>query len=162
MVARVQRLVLTCPMGVVLSYCYKLLTARTGEHQVGPRVLLHALCHYTLRAKIILTDFNFRGFNPDHQTTKFNSPINFPAIWYKYYRIVLSKLKHQKWGVGGYMEEVLECLNGSTIPTQAPIPDAKLVARVYQIDLHCRFARASSRPAQWWRKLCRARKRTNS
>ena len=42
-------------------------------------------------------------------------------------------------GMGGYMEEVLECLNGSTISTQAPIPDAKLVARVYQIDLHCRL-----------------------
>ena len=146
-------------MGVAHAYCYKLLRAHIEEHQVQPRVLLHAIRHYALQAKIILTDFNLAVSTP---TTKLTSPLNFPAIWYKYYRIVLSMLKHQKWGVGDYMEEVLECLNGSTIPTQAPIPDAKLAARVYQIDLHCRFARALSRPARWWRKLYRARKQTNS
>ena len=52
------------------------------------------------------------------------------------------------------------CLNGSTVPVQAPTTDAKLVARVYQIDLHRGFARASSRPARQWRKLYRARERT--
>ena len=41
---------------------------------------------------------------------------------------------------------------------QAPALDAKLAARVYQIDLHCSFACASSRPAWWRRKLYRARK----
>ena len=30
------------------------------------------------------------------------------------------------------------CLNGSTIPVQVPTLDAKLAARGYQIDLHCR------------------------
>ena len=33
-------------------------TARIEGCRVEPRALLHALCHYTLRAKIILADFN--------------------------------------------------------------------------------------------------------
>ena len=32
-------------------------------------------------------------------------------------------------------------------------PDAKLAAKVYRINLHCRFIRASSRPARRWRRL---------
>ena len=51
------------------------------------------------------------------------------------------------------------CLNGPTISAQAPTQDAKLTARGYQINLHCRFARASSRPAWWWKML---EKRTDS
>ena len=35
---------------------------------MGPRVLPHALRHYTLWAKIILTNFKLGSFNPDHQT----------------------------------------------------------------------------------------------
>ena len=54
------------------------------------------------------------------------------------------------------------CLNVSTISARVPIPAAKLAARMYWINLHHRFARASSRPAWWWRKLYRARNRTNS
>ena len=49
-----------------------------------------------------------------------------------------------------------ECLNGSIIPARGPDPDAKLAAG-YQIHLH----RALSRPARQWRKLYRARKRTD-
>ena len=48
----------------------------------SPRALLHALHHYALRAKIILTDFNLACFNPDRQTAKFKSLPNFPAIRY--------------------------------------------------------------------------------
>ena len=48
-------------------------TAHVEGYRVGPRALLHALRHYTLRAKTTLTDF-FCGFNPDYQTAKFNSP----------------------------------------------------------------------------------------
>ena len=33
-------------------------TARVEWHRVGPRALLHALCHYALWAKIILAEFN--------------------------------------------------------------------------------------------------------
>ena len=57
----------------------------------------------------------------------------------------------------GWVVTRRRCLNGSTIPAQAPIPDAKLAARVYQIDLHHHFTRASSRPARQWRKLYHAR-----
>ena len=45
------------------------------------------------------------------------------------------------------------CSSSTKILTQAPIPDAKLAAGVYQISLHHHFARASSMPAWWWRKL---------
>ena len=41
------------------------------------------------------------------------------------------------------------------------IPDAKLAARVYRIDLHRRIAHALSRPARQWRNQCCARKRTD-
>ena len=53
------------------------------------------------------------------------------------------------------------CLNGSTIPTQGPTPDAKLAARCYQIDFHRRFVRDSLRPARQWRKLYCATKQTS-
>ena len=52
------------------------------------------------------------------------------------------------------------CLNGSTISVQAPIQDARLAARGYQINLHCHFTHASLRPTRW-RKLYYARKRTD-
>ena len=42
-----------------------------------------------------------------------------------------SSPKNWGWGVTRR-----RCLNGSTIPAQAPIPDAKLAVRVYRIDLH--------------------------
>ena len=55
----------------------------------------------------------------------------------------------------GWATTQRRCLNGSTVPSQAPAPDAKLAARVYRIDLHRRFARASSRLARRWRKMYR-------
>ena len=50
-------------------------------------------------------------------------------------------------------------LNGSTkYPRTSAHPGSEITARVYRIDLHCRFACALSRPARRWRKLYRARK----
>ena len=54
-------------------------TTRVDRCRAGPRVLLHTLHHYTLEHK---NRFQFGSFNPDHQTAKFNSPSNFPAIRY--------------------------------------------------------------------------------
>ena len=42
-------------------------TAHVERRRVEPRVLLHALCHYALQAKIILVDFNL---TVSTQTTK--------------------------------------------------------------------------------------------
>ena len=60
---------------------------------------------------------------------------------------VRSQLKQQNW----WTVTQRRCLNGSTIPTQAPTQE--LAARVYQINLHCHFACDSSKPTQRWRKL---------
>ena len=49
-----------------------------------------------------------------------------------------SSTKNRGWAVTRR-----RCLNGLTVPTQAPTPDAKLAARVYGIDLHRGFACAS-------------------
>ena len=54
------------------------------------------------------------------------------------------------------------CLNGSTIPVQGPIPNAKSAARGYRIDLHCCFVCALLRPAWQGRKLYCATKWTDS
>ena len=39
-------------------------TARVEGRRVEPRVLLHALCHYALRVKIILADFSLAVSTP--------------------------------------------------------------------------------------------------
>ena len=39
-------------------------------------------CHMYIRRYEILTDFNLAVVKVDHQTAKFNSPPNFPAIQY--------------------------------------------------------------------------------
>ena len=49
-----------------------------------------------------------------------------------------SSTKNWRWTVAQR-----RCLNGSTIPPQGPTLDAKLAARVYQIDLHYHFVQAS-------------------
>ena len=50
-------------------------------YQAGPRALLHAVCHYMLWTKIILVTYwqilIWQFYNPDCQTTKFNSSSNF-------------------------------------------------------------------------------------
>ena len=56
-------------------------TAHVEGCKAGPRALLHALCHYTLQAKMILVDFNL-AVSTRLPTAKFNSLSNFLAIWY--------------------------------------------------------------------------------
>ena len=65
----------------------------------------------------------------------------------------------QKSGMGGYTEEVLEWFD---CPRASAHPGCEHSCRVYRIDLHRGFARASSRPARRRRKLYRAGKRTDS
>ena len=72
-----------------------------------------------------------------------------------YYIPYASSSSTKKLRVGGCTEEVLAWFN---YPRASAHPGA---ARWYWIDLHCCFTRASSRPAQWWRRLYRARKRTD-
>ena len=57
------------------------------------------------------------------------------------------------------------CLNGPTIPVQAPTRDSKLADSRYWIDLRCSFTRffffSQRRLARQYGKQCPARKRTN-
>ena len=57
-------------------------TACVERRRAGPRALLHALCHYTLRAKIILADFNLAVSTPTAKPPNLNPRHNFPAIRY--------------------------------------------------------------------------------
>ena len=45
--------------------------------------------------------------------------------------------KNWRWAV--QINTQKRCLNGSTLPVQAPTQDAKLAARGYTFDFHCRF-----------------------
>ena len=51
----------------------------------------------------------------------------------------------------GWVVTQRRCLNDPTIPVQVPTQDAKLAARGYRINLHHRFARASSRSVRRWK-----------
>ena len=44
--------------------------------------------HYGICKYEIFLDFNLAVVKEDRQTAKFNSPPNFPAIWYKYYAVL--------------------------------------------------------------------------
>ena len=63
-------------------------TARVEGHRVGPRVLLHALRHYALWAKIILVDFNLAVSTP---TTK--PPYLIPRQIFRRYGITCTPAK---------------------------------------------------------------------
>ena len=69
------------------------------------------------------------------------------------YHIVLSKrpwvLTVQASKIGGGRFTRRRCLNGSTIPVQAPTLDSKLSASLLCL---C-FVFNPKRPEQWWRKL---------
>ena len=67
-----------------------------------------------------------------------------------------SQLKCQKLRVGGYTEKVLKWFN---YPCARAHPECKVSCQGVP---HRRFVHALSRPAQQWRKLCRATKLTDS
>ena len=65
------------------------------RHWTGPRVLLHALHHYAFLMKILMI---LAGFNlaVSTLTAKFNSPSNFPNMWYNTKRVFIPDLSDHK------------------------------------------------------------------